>query len=345
MSDALRTSLYFVAPRQVELWEEPRPAPGADQLLVQTLVSAISAGTEMLFYRGQAPAELSLDATIPALAGAIQYPFKYGYASIGQVIALGKQVDSIWQDQLVFAFHPHESHFSTTPAEVMPIPSDVRSEQAAFLPNMETAVNFVMDGQPLLGERVVVFGQGVVGLLTTALLARFPLAELITVDADPQRRALAKLFGATQTLAPDQVGRLDADLAYELSGNPAALDQAINTTGFGGRVVIGSWYGQKRVELNLGGHFHRSRIRLISSQVSTLAPELSGRWDKTRRFALAWSLLKQIDTERLITHRLPFAEATQAYHLLDQQPAQALQILLTYPVGRCIAPPTRVSSS
>jgi threonine dehydrogenase-like Zn-dependent dehydrogenase len=95
-------------------------------------------------------------------------------------------------------------------------------------------------------------------------------------------------------------------------------------------VVIGSWYGQKRPDLNLGGRFHRSRIRLISSQVSTLAPEWTGRWSKARRLQVAWCMLEQVRPARLITHRFPLTQAAQAYALLDQHPEEAIQVLLTY---------------
>ena len=224
----------------------------------------------------------------------------------------------------------------------MPVPSSVLPEEATFVPNMETAVNFLMDGQPLIGEQVVVFGQGVVGLLTTALLARLPLARLITLDRYPLRRQASLALGAHASLDPVepqaltrlhavlQEGQPGADLTYELSGNPAALDQAIAATGFSGRVVIGSWYGQKRADINLGGRFHRSRIRLLSSQVSTLAPEWTGRWSKARQLQVAWLMLEQVRPARLITHRFPLTQADQAYALLDQHPEEALQVLLTY---------------
>ena len=191
------------------------------------------------------------------------------------------------------------------------------------MPNMETAVNFLMDGQPLIGEQVVVFGQGVVGLLTTALLARLPLARLLTLDRYPLRRQASLALGAHASLDPAepqeltrlhtmlQQGQQGADLTYELSGNPAALDQAIAATGFSGRVVIGSWYGQKRADINLGGRFHRSRMRLISSQVSTLAPQWTGRWSKARRLQVAWWMLEQVRPAHLITHRFPLAQAAQ----------------------------------
>jgi threonine dehydrogenase-like Zn-dependent dehydrogenase len=215
----------------------------------------------------------------------------------------------------------------------MILPADVTPEQALFLPNMESAVNFVQDGAPLLGERVVVLGQGVVGLLTTWLLARFPLDLLVAVDRLALRRERASQCGAGAVFAEltaDQLPGGEADLVHELTGNPAALNTAIQLTGYDGRVVIGSWYGQKRAEIDLGGHFHRSRMRLISSQVSTIAPHYQGRWNKARRFDVAWVMVRQLDPARLVTHRMPIQEAPQAYALLDQRPDEALQVLFTY---------------
>ena len=318
------------------------PAPG--QLLVQTIVSAISPGTELLIYRGQAPTDMPTDETITALSGALTFPLRYGYAAVGRVIGVGSPAEHAWQGRLVFAFEPHASHFLTTPTDLHPVPDALSPEEAVFLPNMETAVNFLMDGHPLIGERVVVFGQGVVGLLTAALLVRLPLSRLITVDGYPFRRERSRELGVHVTLdadADDVLARVQAslqaeqgipgaDLSYELSGNPLALDQAIAVTGFNGRVVIGSWYGQKHADLNLGGRFHRSRIRLISSQVSTVAPEWSGRWNKSRRLHVAWEMLQSLRPVHLITHRFPLEQASQAYALLDQHPQEAIQVLFTY---------------
>lgn len=339
-----RQSLYFTAPHRVEVCQEPLPPPSADQVLVQTLVSAISPGTELLIYRGQAPADLPVDETISALAGTFAFPLKYGYAVVGRVIAVGAAVDPGWLGRLIFAFHPHESHFLAAAEELFAVPLQLTPEEAAFLPNMETAVNFVMDGRPVLGESVVVFGQGIVGLLTAALLARCPLSRLVTLDRYPLRREHSLRLGAhlsVDPLEPEVIVRVraglhddapdgEADLAYELSGNPEALDQAIAVTGFHGRVVIGSWYGQKLAPLQLGGRFHRSRIRLISSQVSTIAPEFLGRWSKARRLRMAWQMLAWLRPAALITHRVPFTRAAEAYALLDQHPEEAIQVLLTY---------------
>ncbi len=343
-----RQSVFFTRPYQVEVRDENLAPIGGGEVRVETLVSAISPGTELLFYRGQAPAGMPVDESIAALAGVVGYPLKYGYAAVGRVVDVGHGVPGEWVGKLVFAFHPHESAFNAKPEELIRVPSDISAEQAAFLPNMETALTLVLDGAPLIGEQVAVFGQGIVGLLTTALLARFPLASLITLDQYARRREVSLAAGAQASLDPTVEDWLEnlrgllqadrpfegADLAYELSGAPAALDQAVAATGYSGRVVIGSWYGNKRADLNLGGRFHRSRIRLISSQVSTIAPELRGRWTPERRFRAAWEMIRQVRPERFITHCFPISRAAEAYHLLDEHPAEAIQVMITYQTPR-----------
>lgn len=333
-----RLALVFVGPGQVTLQDELLEMTDPGSVLVQTYVSGISAGTELLIYRGQFPGDLALDENIPALAGEFRYPLRYGYAAVGRVIDIGPQADPSWAGKLVFSFHPHASHFWAAPKNLLEVPDDISQEEAIFLPNMETAVNFVMDGRPLLGEDVVVFGQGVVGLLTTALLGWFPLRKLVTLDRYARRRAASLELGAHASLesAEDRIDRLHAllpagaDLVFELSGSPAVLEDAITAAGFYGRVVVGSWYGQKRAPLDLGGHFHRSRIQLISSQVSTLAPELSGRWNKTRRVQVAWEMIRRLRPSRLITHHIPLNQAADVYRLLDQQPEETIQVVLEY---------------
>lgn len=333
-----RKILYFTAPRQVAVRSESLSEPTTGQVLVRAQISAISAGTELLFYRGQFPGGLAVDDSLPVLAGEFQYPLSYGYSTVGQVIALGPGVDAAWLDRRVFAFQPHASHFLATPDELMLLSDDLSEDEAVFLPTMETAVNLVMDGAPLLGERVAIFGQGLVGLLTTSLLSIFPLSGLVTLDRHTLRRQASVAAGAQASLDPDEPETLEAarryaggdfDLVYELSGEPQVLENAIAVTGFAGRVVIGSWYGEKRAPLDLGGRFHRSRIHLISSQVSSLAPNLCGRWDKPRRFQVAWEMLRRIRPAPWITHRFPLSTATEAYRLLDERPGEALQVVFS----------------
>ncbi|HVP20485.1 MAG TPA: zinc-binding alcohol dehydrogenase [Anaerolineaceae bacterium] len=343
-----RTALYFVAPERVEIIEEEISAPQKNQVMVRTLVSAISPGTEMLFYRGHVPEELPMDVSIAALQGKkAVYPFKYGYASVGEVVEIGEDVAKTWIGERVFSFHPHESLYLADLSEVMIVPEEIPTGGAVFLPTMETAVNFTMDGHPIIGEAVAVFGLGIVGLMTTSLLSGFPLGILLTFDRYPFRRAEALNVGVDASLdpaEPDSAERAAAilkkagwesgvDLTFELSGTPSALNQAIAVTGFDGRIVIGSWYGKKTAEIDLGGKFHRSRIRLISSQVSTVSPALSGRWDKQRRLKVSWEQILKIRPQRWVTHRFPFADAPKAYHLLEEHPEETLQILFDYPMG------------
>ena len=330
-----RRSLFFVAPGSVEVREEPLSPPGPGQVLVETLVSAISPGTEMLVYRGQVPAGMPLDASIPGLTDTFSFPVKYGYAAVGRVAALGTGVASEWQDQLVFCLHPHESHFLASPDELVPVPAGLAAEHACLFPHAETAVTFLMDGRPIVGEDVAVFGQGVVGLVTTAFLARMPLSTLVTFDRHPMRRQRSLAVGAHQCVDPGDSAALSAmhgsfDLTYELSGTPAALDQALAVTGFKGRVVIGSWYGDRRVDLDLGGAFHRSRMTLVSSQVSTIDPQWEGRWDRERRGAVAWRLLADLDPETLVTHRFPLSQAAAAYDMVDRHQGETVQVLLEH---------------
>ena len=338
-----RKSLYFLAPGIVDVRQEQLAHPGPNQVLVRTLLSAISSGTEMLLYHGQFPDNIALDENIESLAGGTTYPLKYGYSAVGEIIDRGDEVNSDWIGKRVFSFQPHVSHFVTETNLLQVIPEGLTVEGAVFLPNMETALNFVMDGAPLIGENVVIFGQGIVGLLTTALLAQFPLSSLMTIDRYPLRRQASLDFGADSCLEPSETKSIEqtiqefqkksyrgADLVYELTGDPKVLNQAVETCGFNGRIVIGSWYGKKQAALDFGGWFHRSRIKIISSQVSSINPEFSGRWDKSRRFQVAWEMLKRVKPAQLITHRFPIQKAGEAYRLLDENPGDTIQVVFTY---------------
>jgi 2-desacetyl-2-hydroxyethyl bacteriochlorophyllide A dehydrogenase len=343
--------LWFTGINQVEIRKQLLITPNSGEVLVQVDCSAISAGTEMLVYRGQIPAQMSLDATFNTLQNQANYPLQYGYACVGRIKQVGSDVDASWLGKRVFAFQSHASHFITTPANVIPIPDDISSEDALFLANMETAVNLVQDANPALGERVVVLGQGIVGLLLVNLLARFPLAQLNAVDAIALRRQSALQLGAQRVFDPfsatdiselkqqlhvasdisNNTSITGADLVYEVSGAPEALNLAIELSGFASRIVIGSWYGNKTSAIALGGEAHRNRLRITTSQVSSIAPELSGRWDKSRRFVLTWAMIRALRPSQLITHRAELNDAQTLYQRLHQAPDEILQAIFHYP--------------
>ncbi|TCO75591.1 zinc-dependent alcohol dehydrogenase [Chromatocurvus halotolerans] len=333
------SQLWFTAPLEVEVRNVALAPPGPGEVRVKTRYSAVSAGTELLLYRGQIPQSMALDSTLESLQQAPHYPVQFGYACIGDVQAIGSGVDATWAGQRVFGFQPHASHFLALPEHLIAVPDDIVASSAVFLPNMETAVNLIQDGQPMMGERVVVLGQGVVGLLLSALLAQYPLASLAAVEGQLQRQQLARRMGVQSVWSPAEAelpaqrasGLGNADLIYEVSGHPQALNLAIGLGGYASRIVIGSWYGNKPVSVDLGGDAHRNRLQLMTSQVSTLAPALSGRWDKRRRFDLAWDMIRRVDPGQLVTQTLPLQEAPALYHQLHEQLPDIVQPLFHYP--------------
>jgi len=334
-------ALWFVGRRRAELWPEEAPAPGPGEVRVRAVLSAVSHGTEMLVYRGEAPADLPLD--LPTFAGSFSFPVKHGYSSAGRVFDVGPGVENLSPGDPVFAHHPHQDVF-TVPADFpVPLPRDLDPVRAVFYANMETALNVVHDIHARLGEEAVVFGQGVVGLLITRLLGLSGV-RVLAVEPVPGRRELALRMGADDAFGPDRgsrervferTGGRGADVAVEASGSGAALAAAVECVADEGTVVAASWYGTKAVGLPLGGRFHRGRLRIRSSQVGRMAPEMGARWDGGRRREAVISYLRdpRVPLEKLISHKIPFREAPAAYRMLDGGPDGAVQVVFDYGEG------------
>lgn len=328
--------MWFPCARTVELRREILPALGPEDVRIRALASGISSGTEMLVYRGQVPPGMALD--LPTLRGSFDFPIKYGYASVGRVEEVGPAVTRLSVGDLVFVHHPHQTDYVVPAAMPIRLPSDLPPELGIFFANLETAVTVMLDANPRIGERLVIFGQGVVGLLLTGLAKLAGASLMIVVDPIEQRRSLAQHRGADVAVAPDDAaetvreltGGVGADVVIEASGVPAALGQALDCAAFAGTVVVSSWYGDKLVDVPLGGAFHRQRLRIVSSQVGTLDPALGPRWDRARRTHLACDLLTRLDLDPLISHRIPFAEAGEAYALVDERASETAQVMLTY---------------
>ena len=326
-------ALYFLAPRSVEVRSESMQVLGAAEVRARTEVSAISAGTELLFYRGELEAGVQVDASLPDYQASLHYPFRYGYAAVGRVEELGADVDPALLGKRVFAFQPHQDQLVGPASQFIVLPDEVSSEAGTFLANMETAISLVMDGQPMLGERVAVLGQGVVGQLTAGLLSRMGLEGVVVVDPKESRLETSRHFLGEQVAGHLHVGEAGAgsfDLVYELSGNPRALDDALTLARYEGRIVVGSWYGNRRAALDFGTRAHRNRNTLLFSQVSQLDSRHSARFDKARRMQVALSWLARLPLERLVSHRFALADIAQAYQLLDTQSQPCRQVLITY---------------
>ncbi len=304
---------------------------------VRATASALSQGTEMLVYRGEVPADLPLD--LPTLAGSFGFPIKYGYATVGRILDTGAGVEDLAPGDLVFVHHPHQDAFVVPAAMPVHLSDALDPLLGLFVANLETAVNVVHDTPLRLGETALVFGQGVVGLLVAQLLRLAGAGRVLVVDPLKNRRDLARTVGVDETFEPGEdfperilettAGR-GADVAVEVSGSGAALQAAIEAVAVEGTVVAASWYGAKPVALSLGGHFHRGRVRLRSSQVGRMSPDLGSRWDLDRRTEMVLGLLSRLRLKELISHRFPFEEAPEAYRLVDERPGEAVQVILTH---------------
>lgn len=329
-------ALWFVAPHAAELRPVEVPPPGPGEVRVRAAASAISHGTEMLVYRGEVPAGLPLD--LPTLAGSFGFPIKYGYAAVGRILDAGDGVTNLAPGDPVFVHHPHQSAF-VVPAD-MPVrlPRDLDPSRALFFANLETALNIVHDTPLRLGETALVFGQGVVGLLVAQLLRLAGAGQVLAVEPLKKRRELALAVGVDDALEPHELpgrvaeatGGRGADVAVEVSGSGAALQAAVDAVAVEATVVVASWYGTKPVALELGGHFHRGRVRLRSSQVGRVSPELLPRWDRDRRTRAVLGFLPRLRLSELVSHRLPFKAAAEAYRLVDERPGEVVQVVLTY---------------
>ena len=331
-------AVWFTAPRVAELREERVAPPGPGEVRVRAISSAVSHGTEMLVYRGEVPPDLALD--LPTLAGSFSFPIKYGYATVGRVLDAGAGADFEPGDP-VFVHHPHQDVFVVRADLPVLLPGDLDPETGLFFANVETALNVVHDAPLRLGETALVFGPGVVGLLVTRLLKLAGAARVLAVDPLKKRRELALAAGADEVLEPgealdrtsEETGGRGADVVVEVSSSGSALQAALDAVAVEGTVVVASWYGTKPVTLSLGGQFHRGRVKLRSSQVGRINPELAPRWDRARRTAAVLGLLPRLRLSELVSHRVPFEEAPRAYRLVDENPGDAVQVVLTHEQG------------
>jgi 2-desacetyl-2-hydroxyethyl bacteriochlorophyllide A dehydrogenase len=302
---SIRRSVEFLSPGNVHIVEEAVPEVGANQLLIRTSCSLVSTGTELKVFKGDLDPDEPADLTIVSLKERMAYPLRYGYSLVGEVVAVGDGVDQAdWLGKLVFSFSPHSSAVVIDVSSAMLVPEGIAPEDAVFLPSVETAVSFVQAARPNIGEKVLVVGQGLIGMLTGAVMTQLSNADTTIADVSEKRLAAASSFNSKATIwnptAPRSRGTA-FDLTVEVSGHPGGLQTAIDNTGSNGRVVIGSWYGEKPTHVKLGLKFHRSGIQLVTSQVSNIPPELTGRWDKKRRFNLSWDTIRLIKPSRLIS--------------------------------------------
>jgi len=295
-------SYWLETPGVGRIRSSPLPEPGHDQVLIRTLYSGISRGTESLVFHGRVPPDQYQSMRAPHQEGEFPGPVKYGYITVGVV----EHGPAALLGRSVFCLHPHQDYFVVDASAVVPLPVGVPPSRAVLGAYMETAVTACWDAAPLVGERIAVIGAGVLGCLTAWLISRTAGVELVLIDINPARAALAAALGLR--LADPDHSPSDCDLVIHASGHPSGLRHALTLAGNEGRIIELSWFGDQDVNLPLGRAFHSRRLQLRSSQVGRVPPAQHARWTHRRRLELALALLQDERLDVLIDGESPFED-------------------------------------
>jgi threonine dehydrogenase-like Zn-dependent dehydrogenase len=293
-------AFWTVAAGRGEIREETLPAPGLGETMLRALASGISRGTEALVFAGRVPTGQFDTMRAPLMGGSFPFPVKYGYSVVAEGDGEGR----------VFVLHPHQDRFLAPIGMCVPVPDAVPTHRAVLAANMETALNLYWDAVPLAGERIMVIGAGVVGLLAASLLARVPAAEVTVVDVNPARASLARSLGCAFAM-PD-AAPVDQELVVHASASEAGLRLALDRAAFEGRIIEASWYGDTAPAIPLGGAFHSRRLRLIATQVGAVAPPMRGRRTHAERLATALALLDNSAYDALLEGPTRFDDLPEA---------------------------------
>jgi threonine dehydrogenase-like Zn-dependent dehydrogenase len=299
MSSTGTTRQFWIrGPGRGEIRSAGVPRRKEDEVLVRALYSGISRGTESLVFRGEVPPSQYQAMRAPFQEGDFPGPVKYGYSSVGEVLEAPERLSAL-VGRHVFCLYPHQEHYSVPAGAVTALPPGVPPGRAVLAANLETAVNAVWDGAPSVGDRIVVIGGGVVGLLVAWLCRQLPGARVTVVDPDPSRAVPARALGVEHSTTPPEGA--SADLVVHASGAAEGLAAALAVANIEATVLELSWYGNRSVPLPLGENFHARRITLRSSQVGRIPPLRLPRWSPARRLALALELLRDASLDALIS--------------------------------------------
>lgn len=314
-------SLWIAGPRRAEL----RPAPLAPEgVLVRTLWSLISRGTERLVFEGRVPESERSRMRAPLQEGDFPFPVKYGYAAVGVV----EEGPSELVGAHVFALHPHQTHFRLDASQLIPVPQGIPPRRAALAANMETALNALWDAGAGPGDRIAVVGAGLVGLLVARLASRMPGVKVVIKDQLRQRDHVAAQLNVISALR--QIGRSRFDIAVHTSASAGGLAEAVGCLGPEGRLVELSWYGEGDVAAPLGGAFHSQRLQIVSSQVGQVSPSRRPRWTHRDRLVKAMELLDDPALDVLLDDEVPFAELPERLPAILSPQATNIATIVRY---------------
>ena len=311
-------AFWVAEPWRGEIRGETIDPPAGDEVIVRTMYSGISRGTEAIVFGGRVPATEWQRMRAPFQAGDFPGPVKYGYSSVGRV----EHGPSELHGRTVFVLYPHQTRYVVPAHAVHVVPDAVPPGRAVLAANMETALNGIWDARPHAGDRITVIGAGTVGCLAAWLASRIPGCDVDLVDSNPRRAAAARALGVRFADTADAAG--DADVVIHASGAPEGLERALRSAGSEATIVELSWFGDQRVALSLGGAFHARRLTIASSQVGHVAPSQRPRWDARRRMRLALSLLADPALDVLITGESGFDTLPDVMARLAASPGDTL---------------------
>ena len=318
-------TFWVLGPGCGEIRTAPLPPAAPGDVLVRTLYTAVSRGTESVVFAGRVPSRLREVMRAPFQEGDFPGPVKYGYLNVG-VVERGPEHLA---GRTVFCLYPHQTRYLAPASAVVPVPEDVPAGRAVLAGVMETAVNALWDAPPLVGDRVAVVGAGLVGCCVAAVLARFPGVRVQLLDVDPSRASVAAALGVEFTLPSSAAG--NCDLVVHASATSAGLATSLQLAAPEATVVELSWYGDRPVEVPLGEVFHPRRLVLRSSQVGSVAPARRDRRTKTERLALALELLAAPGLDSLVTGESDFADLPDVLPRLVSGDLPAICHRIRYP--------------
>ncbi|KAB1149726.1 zinc-binding alcohol dehydrogenase [Streptomyces luteolifulvus] len=295
-------AFWLASPGQGEIRDVALTDPGEDEVLVRTLWSGVSRGTETLVFSGGVPGSQHAAMRAPFQEGEFPAPVKYGYLNVGVV----EEGPERLVGQTVFCLYPHQTRYVVPASAVTPLPAGLPAERAVLAGTVETAVNALWDAAPLVGDRIAVVGGGMVGCSVAALLARFPGVRVQLVDADPARAKTAEALGVGFAAPEDALG--ECDLVVHASATEQGLTRSLELLTAEGTVLELSWYGDRRIGLPLGEAFHSRRLVIRSSQVGTVSPARRSSRTYADRLALALDLLADPALDALVTGECAFEE-------------------------------------
>jgi threonine dehydrogenase-like Zn-dependent dehydrogenase len=317
-------AFWLRAPGAGEIRPVGLPEPGPDDVVVRTLRTGVSRGTETLVFRGGVPPDQRARMRAPFQEGEFPAPIKYGYLNVGAV----EQGPPELRGRTVFCLYPHQTAYVVPAAAVSIVPEGVPAARAVLAGTVETAVNALWDAAPLVGDRVAVVGAGMVGCCVARLLRRFPAVEVTLVDVDRGRAETAAALGVDFALPEDAEG--GRDLVVHTSATSAGLQRSLDLLAPEGTVIDLSWYGDREVRLSLGGAFHTGRLGIRSSQVGTVSPARAARRTTADRLALALELLRDRAFDVLLTGESRFEELPDVMARLASGSLPALCHTITY---------------